>query len=204
MSIRAVIAGVVAGIVLFVWGFVTNMIIPLGEVGIKYLDRGHEEAVLNTMREQIEEPGLYFMPGWDRSLTGEELNSELARWNGAYESGPTGFLIFHPTGTSPISPRQLGVQLILDLFIGVFAAFIISHCANAGFVSKLTIAGLCGVLAFLASDAAYCNWFRYPLDFTLAKFADKVCGFLLVGLTLAILIKARPDQGKTERSDTAK
>ena len=130
-----------------------------------------------------------FMPGIDNSKTGEEATAEMERWTKAYEAGPTAFMAFHPEGATPMSPTQLGIQAVLCILIGITAAFIVSFFRNTSFLCKVSLVTSMGFIGFLLSDAAYCNWYRYPLDFTGAKLVDKLVGMALVGIVLATIIR---------------
>ena len=51
MTKRIVVAGVVAGLVLFFWSFISHMVLPLGEVGISSLPA--DETVSAALRNNI-------------------------------------------------------------------------------------------------------------------------------------------------------
>ena len=60
MSKKILLAGMVAGLVLFVWESVAHMALPLGEAGIRGLD--NESAVLASLKENVKQDGFYFFP----------------------------------------------------------------------------------------------------------------------------------------------
>ncbi len=62
---RIVAGGVAAGIVLFFWGFVAHMLLPLGEMGLQSIPT--DENLAAAIKTDIREPGLYFLPGRDMS-----------------------------------------------------------------------------------------------------------------------------------------
>ncbi len=55
---RIVLAGVLAGIVVFIWGAVAHMALGLGESAMKAIP--NETEVLSTMQKNINAPGFYF------------------------------------------------------------------------------------------------------------------------------------------------
>lgn len=61
MTKRILLAGILGGIALFVWGSVSHLALGLGEIGIKEIP--NEAAVLAALRAGISEPGFYFFPG---------------------------------------------------------------------------------------------------------------------------------------------
>ena len=91
---RILIAALVGGLVVLVWGIVAHMVLPLGEVGVHPLPA--EESMVGPMRTALAEPGVYFFPAMDmdRKLSDEEQ----AAWEAKYRQGPTGILIYQPSG----------------------------------------------------------------------------------------------------------
>lgn len=63
MTKKILLAGLLGGIVVYIWSIISHFVLPLGEVGIKQLP--NEEMVLTVMRENIKDPGFYFFPGME-------------------------------------------------------------------------------------------------------------------------------------------
>ena len=61
MKGRLLIAGVLAGLLAFFWGFVSHELIGLGESSMKGIP--NEPAVLTALSDNIKESGFYFFPG---------------------------------------------------------------------------------------------------------------------------------------------
>src|SRR5262245_18917850 len=115
--------GILGGLLVFVWSAFAHMVLPIGNMGLKTIPN-NEDPVLNAMKSNIQQPGLYFMPGYDmnRKLTEAEETAFQAK----YEAGPTAFLVYHPTGVKAISPWALIRQALFNILCGLIAAFIIS------------------------------------------------------------------------------
>ncbi len=59
---RILLAGILGGIVMFVWTSIAHMALPLGEAGINEIP--NESAVLGAMQSSIgDKTGLYIFPG---------------------------------------------------------------------------------------------------------------------------------------------
>jgi len=178
---KVLLPGILGGLLVFVWSAISHLLLPLGAMGFKTIPN-NEDAVLTAMKSNIQEPGLYFMPGHDmsRAPTAEEIRK--------YEAGPTAFLVYHPTGEKALSPGQLTRQALFDILCGLIAAFIISAT-----VASLTTRGimvmLMGVFGWLAINAPYWNWYRFPSDFTIGQGLDRVIGWLLGGFLIAWMIQ---------------
>src|SRR5215475_4894905 len=119
---KALLPGVLGGLLVFVWSAFAHMVLPIGEMGLKTLPSNNEEAALNAMKSNIQQSGLYFMPGIDMSRN--QTDAEKNAWQSKYEAGPTAFLVYQSTGVKPISPGQLIRQALFNILCGLIAAFI--------------------------------------------------------------------------------
>jgi hypothetical protein len=199
MNRQIIIGGVLAGVATFIWGAVSHMVVGLGDVGIKSLPS--ETPVVAAMKGNITEAGFYFFPGLDRSpnLTKEQKAAVEKAWGEKYLAGPRGILIYHPDGETPMSPRQLLLQLGTEIITALVAAFLLAQAhgltcyrGRVGFVMLL------GLLPFLAVNLPYWNWYGFPANFTLAQLADKLITYLVAGVVLASIVKPANRTNPTE------
>jgi hypothetical protein len=181
---RILIGGIVAGIAVFVWGALSHTILPTAKLGIKQIP--NEEAVLSAMKASIQEPGFYFFPGMD--LSREPTPEEESAWNARYLAGPTGVLVYHPTGSTPMSPQQLLAELASNIIAALLAAFVIFHVA-AGFGQRALIVTLLGLFAWMSVSVSHWNWHGFPASTTLNEAIDQVGGWFFGGLVLAAIVK---------------
>ena len=82
MNGRIVAAGFAAGITVFLWGMVSHMATPLGEIGVQPIP--HAENVLPVLGANVPERGLYLFVHWNvviiappLTITREELDEGL-------------------------------------------------------------------------------------------------------------------------------
>jgi hypothetical protein len=186
---RVIIGGIVAGVVVFVWGAVSHMALPIGTMGIRVIS--NEETVVEPVKKAIKEPGFYIFPGKDmhRELT----ESEQKEWMDKYQKGPTGILIVHPEGGEAMSPRQLGTEVATNILCSLLAAFLLSH-VRATYPRRVLFVTLLGIFGFITVSVPYWNWYGFPLDFTAAEAIDQVVGWFLAGLVLAAIVRPTPEK----------
>ncbi len=184
---KIAIAGVVAGLVLFAWGFVSHVVLPLGDVGISSV--AGDEALLSALGESLPADGFYFLPGWGEGDPGEE---EMAAWQERYRRGPRAVVLFRRAGGDPMSVGQLAVQLLTDVAAGLVAAFLVSVTA-LGFRPRILFVLLLGLFAWIAVELPLWNWYWFPTDYTLAQALDALVGWGLAGWVLAKLVPAAAD-----------
>jgi hypothetical protein len=184
---RILLAGIVGGIVVFVWGALSHMVLPVGEMGIRVLP--DEEAVVSTLRTTIREPGLYLYPGMD--MTREPTEAEQKAWEARYKAGPRGMLVYQPGGDQPLSPRQFGTELLADIVAALIAAWLLSRAVEP-YLRRVVFVTFLGFFAWLVTSVSYWNWYGFPTEFVLAEAVDSIVSWLLAGLVLAKIVK--PDR----------
>jgi len=183
---RVLLAGIFAGLAVFIFSAIDHMALPTGHMGLKTLPQ--EDVVLGAMRTAISEPGLYFFPGMDlsRRMSAEEQKA----WDARYLAGPTGLLVYSPGGAPPMQPRQLSTELFSDILAAIIAAFVVS-LTRASFGQRVLVVTLLGLFAWLSVSVSYWTWYRFPAAYVAAEGIDQVGGWLCGGIVLAAVFKGR-------------
>lgn len=193
MTKKILVAGVLGGVVLFLWGSISHLVLPLGEIGIKTIP--NEAGVMAAMRANLSERGFYFFPGYEQTpdMSDEERQAVVREWQEKYEAGPIGILIYNPRGRKALSLGQLLTELLSDVLAALVAAFLLAQAAPtlAAYGVRVLFVVLLAVFAVLNTTMAYWNWYSFPTDYTLATIADEVIGWALAGAALAALLKPK-------------
>lgn len=184
--VRILIAGIVGGIVMFMWSFVSHMILPVGEMGITM--KWNETATLAAMKNDIKEPGFYFFPGGDKEDMSDPAKAEA--WTAKYKAGPRGILIYHPTGDDPMGAGMMLKELSTNILAALAAAFVIASLVG-GFANRVLAAGLIGLAGWLSIDLSLWNWYGFPGMYAIGQGIDQVVGWLLSGVAIALIVKSR-------------
>jgi hypothetical protein len=180
-----VLAGLLGGLVVFVWSAFSHMVLPLGDVGMRSLPK--EEAVLGVFRTTLPEPGMYFFPGMDPK---DKSAAAREAWAAKYRTGPAGLLIYHPIGGEAPSARMLGVELLSNILAALVAAYALTRL-RAGYLRRVATVAALGLFGWLSVSVSYWNWYGFPGNYILAEGADQVAGWFLGGLVLAKLAVAK-------------
>jgi len=183
---RLIVAAIVGGIVMFAWGFVSHMILGVGDNGMKSLS--NEDAVIAALKSNINEPGIYFVPGMDMSRT--PTNEEWAAFSKKAEAGPTAFLVYNPTGETPFSAKQLGIEFASNVLGALIVAFILNWTAPS-IGKRIIIATLIGLAGWVSIEISYWDWYRFPGAFVTGELIEQVVGWLLTGAAIALIIKRK-------------
>jgi hypothetical protein len=177
---RVLLAGLLGGLATFAWSFISHMVLPLGEAGVRTLP--NEEAVLADLRGSIPEAGFYIFPlmGDPSKATAEEQ----AQWAEKYRTGPAGILVYRPAGGEFNFPKLLGIELLTNILAALIAAFILARVAG-GYLQRVFIVGALGLFAWFSISISYWNWYGFPASFILAEGIDQLIGWLVAGLAIA-------------------
>lgn len=183
---KILLAGVVGGLVMFIWGAIAHTVLPIGTMGLKILP--NEDAVLGPMKQAVPESGLYFFPGMDMSRKLTE--AEQRAWEAKCEAGPTGLLLYTAHGSKPMSPRQLLAELITDILSALILASVFSRMT--GSVGCRALAGaLLGVFAWLSISTSYWTWYNFPAAFVIGEGLDQTIGWFLAGAAQGWLLRSK-------------
>ncbi|MFN8178290.1 MAG: hypothetical protein U0167_10185 [bacterium] len=175
-------AGLVGGIVGFLWGAISHMVLPLGTIGIDTMP--NEGPIVDAMRS-LPSDGLYFFPG--EGFDENPKSPAYAAWVAKLRSGPRGLLIFHPKGAEPMMPSQLLLEFLADVGGALIAAWLLARVVGS-YAFRTTVVAALGIFAWLSISASYWIWYGFPGDYSLAQLADSFLGWLVVGLVIARMV----------------
>jgi hypothetical protein len=122
---RVLVAGVIGGIVLFIWGAVAHMALPIGEMGMKVAT--NQDAALAAMSASATPgTGVYMLPG----MSPEEWSNEATRMAFAEKAkaSPYAFVIYQPGG-NPVNVSMgpaLVKQFVGDTLVALLVAWLMS------------------------------------------------------------------------------
>ncbi|HZW09328.1 MAG TPA: hypothetical protein VFF69_05435 [Phycisphaerales bacterium] len=190
--IRVVVAAVAGGTVMFVWGAIAHMVLPIGEMGIKELPA--EEVLLPAIGQHVTEPGFYMFPGIGAAGATDEA---MEAWQRKWEAGPRGVLIADPGPGEFMPPTQLGVEWGADVLAAAVLAIVLGWLPCT-FMGKTLVAGALGLFAWLTVDVSYWNWYKFPPELVLGGLIDQAIGWLGAGAVIAAIVRGRPCRGDAE------
>lgn len=179
---RVLVAGLIGGILMFVWGVAAHMALGLGEVGIKLPT--NENVALSGLQEGLGgQAGVYMLPSLDPKKMGDA--AEVRTYSIKAVRSPYAFVVYQPQGTdmTRMGP-QIGRQWASDTLSALALAFVMGVGALS-FRQRVAVALAAAVFAWLSMSVPYWNWYRFPLDFTLAALVEQLIGWLIAGAAMA-------------------
>jgi hypothetical protein len=176
---RVLIAGILGGIAMYVWASVAHLS-PLGAVGSHTLP--NERLVVAALQLSLgDKGGVYIYPG--PSAGGAAMGA-------APKTTPEGMLAYTSGGAGALTPRQLGTEFALEMIEALLMAAI-AALAAVGFGRRVAIATLVGLIAGMATNFSYWNWYGFGLDYTLANAFMELMKFVVAGLVIAAMLRPK-------------
>ncbi|GAB2793825.1 hypothetical protein [Dyella kyungheensis] len=179
---RVLVAALMGGIVMFIWGAVAHMALGLGDVGMR--QPVAEDAVLGSLRPGLgEQAGVFVLPSVDPAKMHDK--TVMDAYSTKAKASPYALVVYMPQGDdlsdmSGTLPRQWASDTLSALAL----AFLMGLAAFS-FMTRLSIALAAAVFAWLSTLVPYWNWYRFPTNFTLAALIEQVIGWLLAGAVMA-------------------
>lgn len=179
---RVLVAGIIGGIVMFIWGAVAHMVLGLGMMGMQFPTS--EDKVLSSLHEGLgTQAGVYILPSFDPAKMSDP--AATAAYSAKSKSNPYAFMVYLPQGDdmTQMGP-QLARQWASDTLSALALAFVMGLAAWS-FGRRVTVAAVLAVFAWLSNLVPYWNWYRFPTDFTLAALIEQLVGWILAGAAMA-------------------
>ena len=187
---RMLLAAILGAGAMFFWTFIAHMALPLGEAGIREIP--NEQAVTAAMQASMgDKPGLFIFPGTGLGPEATKAQKEEAmkEIDKAYATKPSGLLIYHPPGQPFQFGKRLTIEFASELLATLLAVFLLAQAGPSTFGGRVCFVTTAGILAAVATNISYWNWYSFPTVYTAAYMCIQVVGFLCAGLVIALVLK---------------
>ena len=185
------LTGVLGAIAMFVWVSIAHMALPLGEAGVQ--NTMNDDALLTTLKSTVnDKPGLYIYPsmGLGPDATHAQRNAAMKSYEATLEKNPSGFLIYHPAGTRPMKMgKYLTIEFVTELCEALLAVWLLAQTRLFTFGGRVGFVTAAGIMAAIATNVSYWNWWGFPGNYTAAYIFIQVVGFFLVGVVAALMFR---------------
>jgi hypothetical protein len=190
---KVLLAGILGGIVMFIWTSIAHMALPLGEAGLGEIP--NESAVLSALQSNIgDQTGLYVFPGpgLGKNATRREKEEAMKHMGEKIASNPSGILMYHAPGRELMLGKLLGVEFGTELLEAILVVFLLAQTRIASFVGRVGFVLVAGILAAIATNVSYWNWYGFPCVYTASYMFIQIVGFFLVGIIAAFMLRKMP------------
>jgi len=192
---KIVFAGIVGGVILWVWGFISWVVLPLHLSAMHPIP--NETEIVASLGRSLPEKGVYvfpLMPKEAADLPPAEQEAAMAAYMAKYQSGPTGMIFFDPAGKDPFMVNQMISGLLIFMVTAGIVAWLLSRSTAVGesFLSRVIYCGMIGTLFAVGCHLSEWNWMGWSFDWTRAMMFDSIAAWLLAGLGISAIIKQKP------------
>lgn len=185
---KIIIAGIIGGIVITIWGFVAWMGLNFHKDTMKGCpeDEIFSHIFVNSMKDE----GVYVIPAMPDSHT----EATQKAYQEKIKSGPIATIFFRPSGGDPTMTKDIIVGTIFNIIAAMLAAWILSRstASKQSYFARVSFVGVLAIFATITIHISNWNWMYFPLKYTTAMAADLIIGWVLAGLIIAAFIKERP------------
>ena len=188
---KILLAGLLGAVAMFIWTSIAHMALPLGEAGISEIP--NEQAVLTVMQSNIgEKSGLYFFPGLGvgPNATRQEKNEAMKQEVAKMASGPSGLLSYNYARPFAFA-KALTIEFATELVAAILVVFLLAQTTIVSFAGRVGFVLVAGILATIATNVSYWNWYGFPCLYTVSYMFTQIIGFLCVGIVAALVLPKR-------------
>lgn len=189
MAKRIVLAAVLGGLAMFLWSSIAHMALGLGSLGVQ--DIPNEQAMLGVMKSNLPQSGFYFFPGLGLAAGASraERNAAMNVYQQKVANGPSGILIYHPSGQKAISAGQLLTELGTNVVQALLAATLLAFAGLRSYGARVGFVALAGVMAGITTNISYWTWYGFPGSYTAGYAFTEIMGYVCIGLVAAAIVK---------------
>jgi hypothetical protein len=184
---RVVVAALLSAVVLFLWGFVFWTVLPFSNMVLKPLPS--EEAVVQALKDNVPETGVYFFPFCEECSSPEAQEEAMKR----HREGPIAQVIYRKDGVDAMSPTVFAGgfshMFLSALLVGLLLK--IASPTLPAFFARFVFVVLLGVFAAVWVCLADGIWFHHPWQFPVLQAGYNAGGWLVAALPMALVIRPR-------------
>ena len=178
---RIAVAALFGAIVIFLWQFVSHMLLPIGVMGFHAPQ--NEDVVLQAAASGLSTPGIYLLP----YLAPEKMSDPAATqaWTGKAQKNPSLFVVVGPPSTMATNMApELIKQFVTNLLGALLVAFVLAATAWS-FGMRVLGALVFGIFGWLLDIVPMWTWYKFPADYVVGNLLDQGIGWLLAGIAMA-------------------
>jgi len=191
MSTRFILAGVLAGVAMFIWGAISHMMLPWHEATMETFR--DEDLVAEVLMKEAPVSGIYVAPMagmLEKGISSEEQDKRMNEAWAKGEKGPNIFLSFHREGKS-----GMAMPMILDFVTLVLMSFLmlwlLAAAPNLTFVGKVLFVVIAGTAGMALVQLEQWIWWSFSTSYALVNIVDSAIRWAVGGAVLAWLGSVR-------------
>lgn len=184
---RILLASLLGGLTVFIWGFLSWTVLPWHTVTMRNMP--NEDAVVSQLK-QLPGTGVYMFPAMPAAPDPKTQQG----YEEKFSRGPIGYVFYTHPGTDAMRPQTFLLGFLFFCLSSFIAATLLSLAAPSipGYSTRVFFVALLGIFTALESHMNAWNWLLYPAQYSITNALDVIAAWLLGGMVIAAMIKA-PD-----------
>jgi hypothetical protein len=190
MTAKHFIAALLGAVAIFLWSFIAHMFTPLGQAGTSPMPGA--DAVSSALESSLpNRRGMYMFPtgGLTPESTRQEHAAAMDKVMAEMKTKPSGLVVYHPPGRTFNFAKTLAVEFGIDFLEALIAVYLLSQTTLATFGGRVMFVTAAGILAAIATNLSYWNWYGFNTTYTVANVIMEVVGFVAAGLVIALVLR---------------
>jgi len=178
---RIAVAALLGAIVVFLWQFVSHMLLPIGVMGFHAPQ--NENVVLQAAASGLPESGIYLLP----YLAPEKMKDAAAmqEWTQRAQKNPAMFVVVSPSNTMAANMTPELIKQFITNLLGASLVAIVLGATAWSFGMRVLGALAFGIFGWLLDIVPMWTWYKFPADYVVGNLLDQGIGWLLAGIAMA-------------------
>lgn len=196
MARKVILGGVLGGLVMFLWGAISWMVLPWHDLTIAAFPE--ESTIAEAVLAQAPQDGVYLLPNarqQDPRLSPEEKAQALSAATERMKTGPFIFMSVARSGANLEDPMLLVRSLIIQIIGATLITMLLVQTRGLRFWCRVGFVETAGIAIAIFATLPMWNWWQFPLPYTLVNFADFVIAAIFAGLVIAWVVGDIPEEG---------
>ncbi len=183
--IRVILAGIVGGIAMFMGGFLTHGVLHIDAMFMHDLPK--EDVVISAISDTVSQRGWYVFPAQGKAMSKSATDADKAEFMEKLKKGPTATVIYNPTGVDMSGPTVYLTELVSNIALCMILSAVLVRVSGSK-PTRIALATMLGVAAWMAIDVSYWNWDRFPDTYALAGLIDQGVGWFMAGTAITLVL----------------
>lgn len=188
---RLLIGALLAAVVLFVWGALFWVVLPLRFAVLRPVPG--DEAVVSLLKKSLPQDGVYLSPFPDEERFTADPKEAGAEFSRRQQEGPVLQITYRKDGVSPRSLAAFalgfGQVLLSSLLIGSLLTLALPGLPT--YTSRVLFVFLAGVFAAVTVSLSPPIWFHQPWELPLFNALYHASGWFVAAFVLAAVVRPR-------------
>jgi len=191
--IKVIFGGLVGGIVVFIWSFVSWDIFPWHQMTMNKFH--NEEFVGWVIKENMTKDGVYVIPGFERSqfhVIPKELGKEFEKEKHALQKGPYVYAQIRAKGVDMSNKKHFVIFFLTQIVGAGIISYLLLQAKELRYFQRVLFVTLIGLVIGILTYIPNWNWFGAPFKyFTLVMMAETLIAWFLGGIFIAAIVRTK-------------